>query len=115
MDMDIRDRVKLASLLSEYGALLTDRQRDMLSMYVERDLSLYEVAEECGVYFQPVGHTETDVADAEHGANVQFIRHHLDGEGGLVRLRCVGGDGQHQDGIDGLYAKFPTQDSQGYD
>ena len=61
--MDIRDRVKLASLLSEYGALLTDRQRDMLSMYVERDLSLYEVAEECGV-------TRQAVLDAvRHGAD----------------------------------------------
>ena len=61
--MDIRDRVKLASLLSEYGALLTDRQRDMLSMYVEKDMSLLEVAEEYGV-------TRQAVLDAvKHGAD----------------------------------------------
>ena len=47
--MDIRDRVKLASLLSEYGALLTEKQREMLSMYVEMDMSLLEVAAEYGV------------------------------------------------------------------
>ena len=61
--MDISDRVKLASLLSEYGALLTDRQRDMLSMYVEKDMSLLEVSEECGV-------TRQAVLDAvKHGAD----------------------------------------------
>ena len=52
--MDIRDRVKIASLLSEYGALLTDKQREMLSMYVEMDMSLLEVAEEFGVTRQAV-------------------------------------------------------------
>lgn len=52
--MDISDRVKLSSLLSEYGALLTERQRGMLSMYVEMDMSLLEVAEEYGVTRQAV-------------------------------------------------------------
>ena len=61
--MDIRDRVRLASLLSEYGALLTDRQRDMLRLYVEMDMSLFEVAEEYGV-------TRQAVMDAvKHGAD----------------------------------------------
>ena len=61
--MDIRDRVKIASLLSEYGALLTDKQREMLSMYVEMDMSLLEVAEEYGV-------TRQAVLDAvKHGAD----------------------------------------------
>ena len=61
--MDIRDRVKIASLLSEYGALLTDRQREMLSMYVEMDMSLLEVAEEYSV-------TRQAVLDAvRHGAD----------------------------------------------
>ena len=61
--MDIRDRVKIASLLSEYGALLTEKQREMLSMYVEMDMSLLEVAEEFGV-------TRQAVLDAvKHGAD----------------------------------------------
>ena len=61
--MDIRDRVKIASLLSEYGALLTDRQRETLRMYVEMDMSLFEVAEELGV-------TRQAVLDAvRHGAD----------------------------------------------
>ena len=61
--MDIRDRVRLASLLSEYGALLTDRQREMLRLYVEMDMSLFEVAEEFDV-------TRQAVLDAvRHGAD----------------------------------------------
>ena len=61
--MDIRDRVKIASLFSEYGALLTDRQRETLRLYVEMDMSLYEVAEEFGV-------TRQAVLDAvRHGAD----------------------------------------------
>ena len=61
--MDIRDRVRLSSLLTEYGALLTERQRDMLAMYVEMDMSLFEVAEETGV-------TRQAVLDAvRHGAD----------------------------------------------
>ncbi len=61
--MDIQDRVMLASLLSEYGALLTEKQRDMLRMYVEMDMSLFEVAEEYGV-------TRQAVMDAiRHGAD----------------------------------------------
>ena len=61
--MDIHDRVKIASLLSEYGALLTDRQREALGMYVEMDMSLFEVAEELGI-------TRQAVLDAvRHGAD----------------------------------------------
>ncbi len=62
--MDISDRVKLASLLSEYGALLTERQRDMLSMYVEKDMSLLEVAEEYGVTRQAVLDAVKHAADS---------------------------------------------------
>lgn len=62
--MDIRDRVRLASLLTEYGALLTDRQRDMLRLYVEMDMSLFEVAEEYGVTRQAVLDAVKHAADS---------------------------------------------------
>ena len=52
--MDLRDRVEIASLLTEYGALLTEKQREMLRMYTELDMSLFEVAEEFGVTRQAV-------------------------------------------------------------
>lgn len=62
--MDISDRVKIASLLSEYAALLTDRQREMLRMYVEMDMSLAEVAEEYGVTRQAVLDAVRHAADS---------------------------------------------------
>ena len=52
--MDLKDRVEIASLLTEYGALLTEKQREMLRMYTELDMSLFEVAEEFGVTRQAV-------------------------------------------------------------
>lgn len=42
-------RIDIALLLSFYGPLLTERQRQMLRYYYEDDLSLSEVAELCGV------------------------------------------------------------------
>ena len=52
--MELKDRVEIASLLTEYGALLTEKQREMLRMYTELDMSLFEVAEEYGVTRQAV-------------------------------------------------------------
>ncbi len=52
--MELKDRVEIASLLTEYGELLTEKQREMLRMYTELDMSLLEVAEEFGVTRQAV-------------------------------------------------------------
>lgn len=37
--------IRLGYLLDQYGAFLTDRQRAIVSMHVEEDLSLSEIAE----------------------------------------------------------------------
>jgi len=42
-------RVDVGLLLSFYGAMLTERQRDMLRLYYEDDLSLSEIAALRGV------------------------------------------------------------------
>jgi len=42
-------RVDVGLLLSFYGAMLTERQRDMLRLYYEDDLTLSEIAALCGV------------------------------------------------------------------
>lgn len=42
-------RVRTSLLLSFYGPLLTQRQREMLRMHEEDDLSLSEIAQEAGV------------------------------------------------------------------
>ena len=52
--MTIEDRFAITELLEEYGSLLTDKQRDMLGMYCEMDLSLAEIAQEYGVSRQAV-------------------------------------------------------------
>lgn len=52
--MELKDRVEIASLITEYGELLTEKQREMLRMYTECDMSLLEVAEEFGVTRQAV-------------------------------------------------------------
>ncbi|MBP5405193.1 MAG: hypothetical protein J6Y74_04530 [Clostridia bacterium] len=38
--MELKDRVEIASLITEYGELLTEKQREMLRMYTECDMSL---------------------------------------------------------------------------
>lgn len=43
-----------ARLLDLYGALLTDRQRDVLDLYYNYDLSLQEIAENQGISRQGV-------------------------------------------------------------
>jgi len=43
-----------ARLLDLYGALLTDRQRDVLDLYFNYDLSLQEIAENQGISRQGV-------------------------------------------------------------
>ena len=52
--MDIQERVQIAILTKYYGQLLTERQRDILSMYVDSNLSLAEVSVELGISRQAV-------------------------------------------------------------
>ena len=52
--MNLEERVQIAILTKYYGAMLTDRQRDILSMYVDSNLSLAEVSAELGISRQAV-------------------------------------------------------------
>ncbi len=52
--MRIEDRVRLSELLSEYGGLLTEKQRTMLREHCELDLSLFEIAEQYCISRQAV-------------------------------------------------------------
>ena len=45
---------EIGQLLDLYGALLSGRQRDVVDLYYNDDLSLSEVAEECGITRQGV-------------------------------------------------------------
>ena len=50
----IEKKMTLVWLLSFYGELLTDNQREMAGLYLEEDLSLAEIAQQYGVSRQSV-------------------------------------------------------------
>lgn len=52
--MNIDERVEIAILMKYYGKMLTDRQQDILDMYVDNNLSLAEVSEELNISRQAV-------------------------------------------------------------
>lgn len=55
--MNIDERVKVAILNKYYGKLLTDRQSQVIGMYVDNNLSLAEVSEELNISRQAVKDT----------------------------------------------------------
>ena len=52
--MNIEERVEIAVLTKYYGKLLTDKQREIVAMYVDNNLSLAEVSEELNITRQAV-------------------------------------------------------------
>lgn len=52
--MDIEERVKISILNKYYGGLLTDKQREVITMYVDNNLTLVEISEELGITRQAV-------------------------------------------------------------
>ncbi len=55
--MNIEERVYVAILMKYYGNLLTNKQKEVLSMYVDNNLSLQEVSEELDISRQAVKDT----------------------------------------------------------
>lgn len=51
---DIGRKVELAWLMAFYGGMLTDKQRQVLTLHCEEDMSLGEIAQEAGVSRQGV-------------------------------------------------------------
>ena len=54
MTDDISRKVELAWLMAYYGGMLTDKQREVLALHCEEDLSLAEIAQEAGISRQGV-------------------------------------------------------------
>lgn len=50
----LEDTTRVNLLYDFYGSLLTERQRDLLELYYQHDLSLSEVADESGISRQGV-------------------------------------------------------------
>ncbi|MCD7771042.1 MAG: DNA-binding protein [Oscillospiraceae bacterium] len=46
--------LKYSTLLDIYGGMLTDKQREMIELYYNDDLSLSEIADNCGISRQGV-------------------------------------------------------------
>ena len=53
-DVMQNNRLQISALLDLYGAVLSDRQRDVLQLYYNDDLSLAEIAEDTGITRQGV-------------------------------------------------------------
>ena len=51
---EVSRKIELAWLTAFYGGLLTDKQRQVLALHCEEDLSLAEIAQEAGVSRQGV-------------------------------------------------------------
>ncbi len=54
---DLETKVDLAFLAAFYGGMLTEKQRQVLSLHCEEDLSLGEIAQEVGISRQAVHET----------------------------------------------------------
>ncbi len=48
------DRAYISRLVDVYGNALSDRQRDVIDLYYNEDLSLAEISEHCGITRQGV-------------------------------------------------------------
>ena len=48
------DRIEISELLDIYGSLLNEKQRSMLELYCDEDLSLSEISENVGITRQGV-------------------------------------------------------------
>ena len=51
---EVSRKVELAWLMAFYGGMLTDKQREVLALHCEEDMSLAEIAQEAGVSRQGV-------------------------------------------------------------
>ncbi len=51
---EVRRKVELAWLMAFYGGMLTDKQREVLALHCEEDMSLAEIAQEAGISRQSV-------------------------------------------------------------
>ena len=51
---EVRRKVEIAWLMAFYGGMLTDKQREVLTLHCEEDMSLAEIAQEAGVSRQGV-------------------------------------------------------------
>ena len=90
---DLLKKVDLAFLSAFYGGLLTEKQRCVLSLHCEEDLSLGEIAAEVGISRQAVHETISRAAarlngmEASLGVAARFRRMESGLESALTALK----------------------------
>ncbi len=90
---DLKRKIDLAYLSAFYGGLLTEKQRQIVSLHCEEDLSLGEIAAEIGISRQAVHDTLSRAAarlnemEAELGAARKFQRMEAGLEDALTALK----------------------------
>ena len=90
---NLNRKVDLAFLSAFYGGMLTEKQRRVLSLHCEEDLSLGEIADEVGISRQAVHETLTRAAarltemESKLGVAARFRRMEAGLEETLLALR----------------------------
>ena len=84
------DRLMQTMLLDFYGELLTEKQRQCLQLHCDEDLSLSEIAEQCGISRHGVWDNirRADAALREMEEKTGLVRRFTETERGLTRLRA---------------------------
>ena len=82
-------RLMRSMLLDFYGQLLTEKQRECFDLHYNEDLSLSEIAEQCGISRQGVWDNirRAEAALQELEEKTGLVRRVMELEGELERLR----------------------------
>ena len=62
----MNDKAELSLLLDYYGSFLTERQRELMRMSADEDMSLSEIAEQVGISRQAVRDSLSKASDQLH-------------------------------------------------
>ncbi len=89
MVANINDITRVSLLYDFYGALLTEKQRSVMSLYHEVNLSLSEIAEEYGISRQGVHDTlkKAEQALEEYERKLKLVDKLMRTEEAVFRLR----------------------------
>lgn len=114
---EISKKVELNWLSAFYGGLLTDKQRQVLTLHCEEDLSLTEIAQEVGISRQGVHELLTRAArkmfEMEEKLHVSARFQRV--ENGLEKCRAMMREGRYGDAermIDALI-RFDQEENNG--
>ena len=114
---EISKKVELNWLSAFYGGLLTDKQRQVLTLHCEEDLSLTEIAQEVGISRQGVHELLTRAARKmfEMEEKLYVAARFQRVENGLEKCRAMMREGRYDDAermIDALI-RFDQEENNG--